>query len=114
MAKVSRREMKAKRKQRGRLKINGIPSRPRLSVFRSAKHIYAQVIDDTVGKTLAAVHSFKKGRANIDICREMGKEIAEKCKGVNVEAIVFDKNGCAYHGRVKAFAEGAREGGLKF
>lgn len=114
MAKATRREMKEKRKRRVRMKVSGSPERPRLSVFRSAKHIYAQVIDDSVGKTLAAVHSFKKGRANVDTCHEMGKEIAEICKGIKIEGIVFDKNGSAYHGRVKAFAEGAREGGLKF
>lgn len=106
-----------KRKKRIRKKVEGTEARPRLSVYRSAKHIYAQVIDDESGKTLASVNSFNKGaagRAGIDTCSELGKKLAEVCKSKNIGSVVFDKNGYAYHGRVKALADGAREGGLEF
>ncbi len=106
-----------KRKTRIRKKIFGTAERPRLSVFRSAKHVYAQVIDDSKGVTLAYVHSFKKGseeRANKAVCSDLGKKLAEACKTKNITKVVFDKNGYAYHGRIQALAEGAREGGLDF
>lgn len=106
-----------KRKTRIRKKIFGTTERPRLSVFRSARHVYAQVIDDTKGVTLAHVHSFKKGgeeRADKAVCSELGKKLAEACKAKNITKVVFDKNGYAYHGRIMALAEGAREGGLDF
>jgi large subunit ribosomal protein L18 len=106
-----------KRKTRVRKKIFGTTERPRLSVFRSARHVYAQVIDDTKGVTLAHVHSFKKGseeRADKAVCTELGKKLAEACKAKNITKVVFDKNGYAYHGRIMALAEGAREGGLDF
>jgi large subunit ribosomal protein L18 len=106
-----------KRKTRIRKKIFGTTERPRLSVFRSARHVYAQVIDDTKGVTLAHVHSFKKGaeeRAGKATCNELGKKLAEVCKSKNITKVVFDKNGYAYHGRIMALAEGAREGGLDF
>lgn len=106
-----------KRKTRIRKKVFGTTERPRLSVFRSARHVYAQVIDDTKGVTLAHVHSFKKGseeRANKSVCSELGKKLAEACKAKNITKVVFDKNGYAYHGRIMALAEGAREGGLDF
>jgi large subunit ribosomal protein L18 len=106
-----------KRKTRIRKKVFGTTERPRLSVFRSARHIYAQVIDDTKGVTLAHVHTFKKGseeRANKAVCTELGKKLAEVCKTKNITKVVFDKNGYAYHGRIMALAEGAREGGLDF
>ncbi len=106
-----------KRRMRIRKKINGTEARPRLTVYRSAKHVYAQVIDDVTGVTLASVHSFAKGkapRAGKDVCAAMGKTLAERCKAKNINAVVFDKNGYAYHGRVKALADGAREGGLNF
>jgi large subunit ribosomal protein L18 len=109
--------LRLKRKKRVRRKVVGTLEKPRLSVFRSARHVYAQVIDDSTGKTLVSVHSYKKGsveRAGISACTEMGKKLAELCKGKNVEKVVFDKNGYAYHGRVKALADGAREGGLIF
>ena len=112
-----RQKLKVKRKARVRKKVNGTAERPRLSVFRSSKHLYAQVIDDLSGNTLAFVSSFEKGQhkaANVDNCTELGKKIAERCKSKNIESIVFDKNGNQYHGRIKAFADGAREGGLKF
>lgn len=117
MSNVDRRSIRAKRKMRIRKKIYGTNERPRLSLFRSTKHVYAQVIDDVTGKTLASVHSFKKGaskNANKEVCTELGKELAKRCQEKKITAIVFDKNGYAYHGRIKAFAEGVREGGLKF
>ena len=118
MAKTSRRlVMRLRRKKRIRKKIFGTTERPRLSVFRSANHIYAQVIDDLQGKTLACVSSFEKGnhrRANTDTCSVLGKELAERCKAKNIAQVAFDKNGYNYHGRIKALADGAREGGLQF
>lgn len=106
-----------KRKKRIRKKVFGTTERPRLSVFRSARHVYAQVIDDVRGVTLAHVHSFTKGseqRANKALCSELGKKLAATCKAKNISKVVFDKNGYAYHGRIMALADGAREGGLEF
>jgi len=118
MAKTSERlNLRTRRKMRIRKKISGTTARPRLSVFRSDTHIYAQVIDDSVGATLASVSSFEKGnhkRANVGVCSDLGKALAERCKAKNITSVVFDKNGFTYHGRVKALAEGAREGGLQF
>ena len=95
--------------------------RPRLSVFRSSKQIYAQVIDDEKGVTLAAASTLEKDLrdglktgADIDAARKIGKEVAERAKKAGVKAVVFDRAGYLYHGRVKALAEGAREGGLEF
>ena len=95
--------------------------RPRLSVFRSSKQIYAQVIDDQKGVTLAAASSIEKTLgdalktgADVEAARRVGKEIAERAKKAGVEKVVFDRGGYMYHGRVKALAEGAREGGLDF
>ena len=118
MAKTSAKAvLRERRKKRIRKKISGTTERPRLSVFRSDKHVYAQVIDDLAGVTLASIASYEKGqhrRAGVDVCHELGKTLAERCKAKNIEAVVFDKNGFDFHGRVKALAEGAREGGLKF
>lgn len=110
-------ELKNRRKKRVRKKISGTSERPRLSVFKSSTHIYAQVIDDVKGNTLVSVSSFEKGahrRANVTVCEELGKIVAERCKNNNIDKIVFDKNGNKYHGRIKAFADGARVGGLSF
>ena len=105
------------RRARVRSVVTGTSERPRLSVFRANRHIYAQIIDDTVGKTLATASSkditAAKGKKS-DLATEVGKMIAEKAKAKKVENVVFDRGGFAYHGRVKALAEGAREGGLKF
>lgn len=109
--------LRTRRKMRVRKKINGTTERPRISIFRSDSHMSAQVIDDLQGKTLVSVSSFEKGkhqRANIAVCTALGKTLAERCKAKNISAVVFDKNGFTYHGRVKALADGAREGGLKF
>lgn len=109
--------LRERRKLRIRKKISGTAERPRLSIYRSAGHLYAQVIDDVAGRTLLSIGSFAKGkgsRANVERCATLGKELAGKCKGANILKVVFDKNGFNYHGRVKAFADGAREGGLEF
>ncbi|HRP54143.1 MAG TPA: 50S ribosomal protein L18 [Fluviicola sp.] len=109
---------RAKIKRRIRKKISGTSSVPRLSVFRSNKQIYAQLIDDTKGVTLVASSSYKNKAAEKKNKSEqaavVGKEIAEKAIKAGVESVVFDRNGYLYHGRVKALADSAREGGLKF
>jgi large subunit ribosomal protein L18 len=110
------RERRERIKAGVRKKISGTTERPRLSVFRSNTGIYAQVIDDVKQVTIAAASSVELGKKtlNMDNAKNVGKKIAEKAKAAGVEAIVFDRNGYLYHGNVKAFAEGAREGGLKF
>lgn len=105
-------------KRRVRKTVTGTAERPRLSVYRSNKEIYAQVIDDVKGETLAAASSLakdvtKEGSPS-DIARKVGASLAEKAKAKGVEAVAFDRNGYLYHGRVQALAEGAREAGLKF
>jgi large subunit ribosomal protein L18 len=99
----------------------GTVERPRLSVYRSSKHIYAQVINDFDGKTLAAasstlddVRGSLKNGGNIAAAKQVGKAIAERAKAAGVSAVAFDRGGRKYHGRVKALADAAREGGLKF
>lgn len=113
-----RKAARAKRQARVRRKISGTASCPRLNVFRSAKHIYAQIIDDTAGVTLAAASSMDKGFSadggNCDGAYEVGKAIAEKAKAKGITDVVFDRAGYLYHGRVAKLAEGAREGGLNF
>ncbi len=99
-----------------RKKISGTTERPRLSVFWSNTGIYAQIIDDVKGVTLAAASSLELGKktVNIENSKNVGKKLAEKAVASGIESIVFDRNGYLYHGNIKAFAEGAREGGLKF
>ena len=110
----------ARRKQRVRLSLRrSANGRPRLSVFRSSKHIYAQVIDDLKGETLASAPSMEKEMrektgANIDAAKAVGKLLAERAVKNGVKEVVFDRGGYLYHGRVKALAEAAREGGLNF
>ena len=96
--------------------VSGTAERPRLSVFRANKHIYAQLIDDASGKTLfsASSQEVKAKDKKTNIATEVGKSIAAKAVAQKIEAVVFDRGGFAYHGRVKALAEGARAGGLKF
>lgn len=106
-------------KKRIRKVVVGTAERPRMSVFRSNKEIYAQLIDDNNGKTLFSVSSRDKGVADkklpkVDQAKEVGKVIAEKATKAGIAAVSFDRNGYLYHGRIKAIAEGAREGGLKF
>jgi large subunit ribosomal protein L18 len=92
--------------------------RPRLSVHRSGRHIYAQIIDDAAGRTLAAASTLTKGAkaagANVDAAAKVGKDLAEAAKAAGVTAVVFDRGGFLFHGRVKALADAAREGGLEF
>src|SRR5436305_652048 len=118
-------KLKAKRLERRkwnvRVGLYGTPERPRLSVYRSSKHIYAQLIDDHAGKTLAAVASTVgevrgdlKNGGNIAAAKAIGNAIAEKAKSIGVTKVAFDRGGRMYHGRVKALADAAREGGLKF
>ena len=108
-----------RRKLRIRKKVNGTETRPRLSVFRSAKHIYAQVIDDAQGRTICAASTLEKdvrgtSGANIDAATSVGKRVAEAAKAAGVTQVVFDRGGFLYHGRVKALAAAAREAGLEF
>jgi len=98
-----------------RSKIQGTTSRPRLSVFKSNKGIYAQIIDDSKGHTLSSSSSAELGtKLNIESSKDVGKKIAEKAVAAGIAEVVFDRSGYLYHGKVKALAEGAREGGLKF
>jgi large subunit ribosomal protein L18 len=114
--KQSRDALRRKRHERLRLRIEGTTARPRLSVFRSAKYIYAQVVDDTSGRTLAAASSLeselRNGEGKIDSARAVGRAVAERAKAAGVSAVVLDRGGYQYHGRVRSLAEGAREGGL--
>lgn len=111
-------EGRQRRKQRIRKKITGTTERPRLTIYRSLKHIYCQVIDDVTGKTIVSASTNEKGqtegRSNKAGAVDLGKRIAEKAKGAKVDNVVFDRNGYIYHGCVKAFADAAREGGLQF
>ncbi|MDD2463701.1 MAG: 50S ribosomal protein L18 [Desulfobulbus sp.] len=109
-----------KRVQRIRVKISGTTERPRLSVFRSNRHIYAQIIDDTQHKTLVSMSTDRKDFATDDTsdkcaqAKKVGLMLAEKAKSAGIEKIVFDRGGYLYHGRIKSLSEGAREGGLQF
>jgi len=118
---ILKREARLKRKQRVRKKIYGTEERPRLTVYRSLKHIYAQVILDSNGKTLCQASTIDKelkgkmkGTSNKDAAKMVGELIAERAKAVNIDQVVFDRNGYLYHGRVKALADGARGKGLIF
>ncbi|RMZ61135.1 50S ribosomal protein L18 [Chryseobacterium nematophagum] len=115
---LSKLEKRIRIKRRVRGKISGSSELPRLSVYKSNKEIYAQLIDDNSGKTLASASSREKGvdanGTKTEISAAVGKAIAAKAKAAGIENIVFDRNGFVYHGRVKALADGAREGGLKF
>ncbi len=108
------------RRRRGiRKRVFGMPDRPRMTVRRSLKQIYVQVVDDTSGRTIATASSIEKGGrlaagGNCEAATEVGKRIAKKVKEAGVNNVVFDRNGYRYHGRVKALADAAREGGLSF
>lgn len=103
------------RKRRIRARIRGTAERPRLSVYRSLKGMYAQVIDDASGKTLAAASTKEaKAKMTLEGAKKVGELVAEKAKKAGVSAVVFDRNAYRFHGRVKALAEGAREAGLTF
>jgi large subunit ribosomal protein L18 len=116
-----RQQARLKRKRRIRKSILGTAERPRLTVFRSARHIYAQVVDDTRGHTLAAASSLdktvagdKEAKSKVDKATLVGKLVGQRAKENGVTKIVFDRNGFLYHGRIKAVSEGAREAGLTF
>jgi len=117
----SRQEMRGVRRRRVRTKVRGRPERPRLSVFRSARHIYAQVVDDGSNRTLVTASTLSKelkgalkGGGNKSAAVAVGKLVAEKSLAAGISQVVFDRNGFLYHGRIKALAEAARGAGLKF
>lgn len=111
------RERRTRIKKGVRRKISGTTEKPRLSVFRSNSGLYVQIIDDLKGVTLASASTKElgeKAKLNVDDSKNVGKKIAERALASGIQTIVFDRNGYLYHGNIKAFAEGAREGGLKF
>ncbi|HEV2526849.1 MAG TPA: 50S ribosomal protein L18 [Thermomicrobiales bacterium] len=125
MARLKWRKALSQRKRRHvrvRAKVSGTPQRPRLNVFRSTAHIYAQVIDDTVGRTLVAASDLDaevrtaagEGATKVARAEAVGKIVAERAKAAGLTDVVFDRGGFLYHGRIKAVADGAREGGLNF
>jgi len=118
---LRRQELRMRRHVRVRKKVNGTPERPRLSVYRSEHHIYAQVIDDSQGRTVAAASTIDKelrGKVgyggNVAAAKQVGLLIAERAKAAGIQKVVFDRGGFNYHGRVAALADAAREGGLEF
>ena len=118
---IKSRAARKRRQRRIRMKLSGTAERPRLNVFRSLDHIYAQVIDDEVGQTLIAASTLDKellsdleGKSKKEQATLVGKTIAERAQQAGIENVVFDRGGYLYHGRIKALADGAREGGLKF
>ena|SRR5579872_3855935 len=117
MARDSKNQIRMRIHTRIRGRVKGTPERPRLAVFRSVKHIYAQVIDDTQGHTVAAASSNEKDGANggnLSGAKSVGKLVAERAKDKGIKSVVFDRGGYHYHGRVKALADAAREAGLEF
>jgi large subunit ribosomal protein L18 len=119
MKKANRQEGRRRRQKRVRKKVSGVQERPRLSVFRSNRHIYAQIIDDAAGITVAFASSMEKaleldGKDKTQKAGEIGRVIAKRAREKGIERVVFERGGNLYHGRVKALAEGAREGGLIF
>ena len=117
---INKNAARQQRHQRIRKRVLGTPERPRLNVYRSLNHIYVQVVDDTKGQTLAAASSLDaslrdaKNGGNIDGARSVGRLIAQRARPAGITQVVFDRGGYLYHGRVKALADGAREGGLSF
>jgi large subunit ribosomal protein L18 len=117
MARDSKNQIRLRIHTRIRRRVKGTPQRPRLAVFRSVKHIYAQVIDDSQGHTIVAASSNEKSSANggnLAGAKTVGKMVAERAKDKGIKAVVFDRGGYLYHGRVKALADAAREAGLEF
>ncbi|MBO8169404.1 MAG: 50S ribosomal protein L18 [Thermoanaerobacteraceae bacterium] len=118
--KYNRKAARDKKRSRIRNKIYGTPERPRLSVYRSAKHIYAQIIDDTKGHTLVAASTLdpalreEVSSANVEAAKKVGQLVAKRALEKGIKKVVFDRGGYIYHGRVAALADGAREGGLDF
>ncbi len=119
MARLSRSEARRRRHRRVRKRVFGTPERPRLCVYKSRRHLYAQLIDDTTGRTLAAATTLDPsfngtGGCNVDSAQRVGGLIAERARAHGIEQVVFDRGGYLYHGRIEALAQAAREGGLKF
>lgn len=121
ISKGDKNKARLKRHLRVRKKINGTTERPRLSVFRSAKHMYAQIIDDSKGVTIAAASTLEKdflgseeNGGNVEAARKVGEAIAKRAKEQGIDKIVFDRGGYLYHGRIQALADAAREAGLEF
>jgi len=116
--KTEKKQIRARIHKRIRAKLSGSPERPRLAIFRSVAHIYAQVIDDTRGTTLVLASSVDKGGktkgGNVAAAKAIGKLVAERAKEKGIKSVVFDRGGYHYHGRVKALADAAREAGLEF
>src|SRR5205085_4467614 len=115
---TEKKEIRNRIHQRIRRKLSGTPQRPRLAVFRSVAHIYAQVIDDTAGQTLVSASSVDKAGktkgGNVAAAKTIGKLVAERAREKGIKSVVFDRGGYVYHGRVKALADAAREAGLEF
>lgn len=119
ISRVAKNEIRLRIHKRIRERLGGTPQRPRLAVFRSVKHIYAQIIDDRAGRTLVSASSVEKpagiaGGGNVGGARQVGKLVAERAREKGITKVVFDRGGYLYHGRVKALAEAAREAGLEF
>ncbi len=116
--KIDNNEIRRRIHARIRAKLRGTAERPRLAVFRSVAHIYAQVIDDNAGRTLVAASTaekdHKRGGGNLAAAKEVGKLVADRAKDKGIRSVVFDRGGYQYHGRIKALAEAAREAGLEF
>lgn len=117
--KVDKNANRIARHERVRKNLSGTPERPRLAVFRSGKHIYAQIIDDVAAKTLVSASTLDKGlnlesTGNVEAAKKVGEAVAQKALEKGIQEVIFDRGGYIYHGRVKALAEGAREAGLQF
>jgi large subunit ribosomal protein L18 len=117
--KASRNELRKRRHRRSRKTLAGTPERPRLAIFRSNRHLYAQVIDDTRGHTLVAASTLEEGlrgkeASDMELAREVGERVAERALQSGIQAVVLDRGGYKYHGKVAALAEGARSKGLAF
>ncbi|MEX1140540.1 MAG: 50S ribosomal protein L18 [Bacteroidota bacterium] len=115
-------ERRMRRKAGIRKRVAGTTNRPRLTIYRSLKHVYAQIVDDTQGRTIVSISSISKdlraqakaAKSEMEVCKLVGMTAAKKALEKNIKEVLFDRNGYLYHGRVKAVADGAREGGLKF
>jgi large subunit ribosomal protein L18 len=105
-----------KNRARIRKKVDGSTARPRLTVFRSGRHIYAQIVDDSAGRTLVAYSTLEGGldKKNLNVAKQVGQELAKRALSKDIKSVVFDRSGYVFHGRIKAVAEGAREAGLSF
>ncbi len=118
MSTIHRKTIRQRIHKRIRRKVRGTQERPRLAVHYSNQHIYAQVIDDNAGRTLVSASTldkaFEKASSNVESARKVGQLLAERAKGSNISSVVFDRGGHLYHGKIKALADAAREGGLQF